>query len=177
MTPLDVISLADAKLFLKVDFDDDDTLITSLVYAAIGLVEQKTQYRLYQRIENEYSDGTYPVQLFQTPLNSVAVTTFDGAAVPYATIRRDPVRTVVCFDSYLYRGYSDEFNQYGASSLPLYTVKCDVGFANVGDIPVTLLQASKTLISYMYENRDLATTDIPSNVMMELTPFIRMPLF
>jgi len=177
MTALDVISLQDAKDFLKVDFDDEDNLITSLISASIALVEQKTQYRLYQREEFEYSDGTYPVQLFQTPLNCVTVVTLSGDAVKYATIRREPVRTVVCFDSYAYRGYADEFTTYGASSLPIYTIKCDVGFDDVEKIPFTMIQAAKTILAYMYENRDLAPTSVPSNVMMELMPFNRAPLF
>ncbi len=174
MTPLDVVTLEQAKLFLKVDFSDDDALITSLISAAVALVEQVTKYRLYNRIELEYSDGTYDVPLLQTPLNSVIIANAFGTPNIYATVKRDPVRSVVRFINHC--GWNN-FTGYGAPSLPLYTITCDVGYTDVTQIPVTLIQAVKTLIAYMYENRDMAVDSIPSNIMMELTPFDRQPLF
>src|SRR6201986_58556 len=97
MTALDVISLTDAKDFLRVDFPDDDNLIESIISSAVRLVEQKTQYRLYQRIENQYSDGTYNVDLFQTPLNNVNVVTYDGTPYTACQVKRQPLRTTVIF--------------------------------------------------------------------------------
>lgn len=193
LTPLDVISLEDAKLFLRTDFDDDDSLITSLIYSAVNLVEQKTQYRLYQRTELQYSDGTYNVDLFQTPLNVVTVKTFDGTPYTRCQIKRQPVRTTVIFKGFGLGGHfgvigednsgiwGDGLDNFGGerypSSLPLFTINIDCGYSDTADIPVSLIQGVKTLISFMYENRDWTAADLPSNVLLEIGTFNQSPLF
>jgi len=152
MNPLDVCTLDEAKAYLKIDFDDDDTLITSLIYAAVAYVEQVTKYRLYNRIEYEYSDGTYPVPLPQTPLNSVTITNVFNTPIEYAYVKRDPVRSIVEFRNY--NGWYNFSGYWGTPSLPLYTITLDVGYTNIADAPITLVQAVKTIVAYMYENRD-----------------------
>lgn len=193
LTPLDVVSLDDAKQFIKVDFPDDDSLITSIIYSAVNLVEQKTQYRLYQRTELQYSDGTYNVDLFQTPLNAITVKTYDGTVYTRCQIKRQPVRTTIIFKGFGLGGHfgvigednsgiwGDGLDNFGGesypSSLPLFTINIDCGYANVELIPVSLIQGVKTLISYMYENRDWTSADIPSNVLLEIGSFNQSPLF
>lgn len=189
MNALNVISLQDAKDFLRVDFDDDNTLITSIISAAVALVEQKTQYRLYQRVEVLHSDGLYNVQVFQTPTNNITVTTLDGTAYTNVQILREPVRTEVQFKFgngaagwWANPGFGAGFDNgvtffpYPAS-LPLFNINVDCGYTDASLIPVTLLQAAKTIITFMYENRDMAGVSVPSNVMMELESYNRSPLF
>jgi len=186
MTALDVISLDEAKLFLKVDFADDDALITDIIGAAVSLVEQKTQYRLYQRIETQHSDGTYNVDLLQTPLNSVNVVTYDGTPYTACQVKRQPLRTTVIF-VFRHRGYNTfgfgdgfdngtTFYNYPAS-LPLFTLNIDCGYQDVTQIPATLIQAVKTVISNMYENRDTEYMQLPDNLTMEIESFNQSPLF
>lgn len=211
MTPLDIISVADAKAFLRVDFSDDDTLITSLINSAFNMVEQKTNYRFYQRTERQYSDGTYNVDLFQTPMNKVTVATLEGNLVTNCQIKREPVRTTVIF----LRSTFGPFSGYGAgfagfgnggfgdgldngviftdqgfpASLPLYNIDVDCGYVAIlpvpnpnnyqliANCPPTLLQSIKTIISFMYENRDIAALDLPSNILMELESYVQNPMF
>lgn len=211
MDALNVVSLADAKAFLRVDFADDDTLITSLIFSAVALVESKTQYRFYQRIEIQNSDGTYNVDLFQIPLNKVTVQTLEGNPVTWCQIKREPVRTSVIFKRNTFgpfSGYGNGFTGFGnggfgdgldngtifgnqgfPASLPLYTILIDCGYIDIvpmpnpnnyqpiANIPVTLLQAIKTIISYTYENRDMSLVDLPSNILMELESYVQNPMF
>lgn len=160
MIPTDIISVTDAKAFLRVDFADDDTLITDLINSAFNLVEQKTQYRFYQRIETQYSDGTYNVDLFQKPLNSVTVVTLEGNPVTWCQIKREPVRTSVIFQRRTFgpfSGYGAGFAGFGnggfgdgldngtifasqgfPASLPLYTILIDCGYINTpSSLPYT----------------------------------------
>jgi hypothetical protein len=188
MNALDVISLQQAKDFLRVDFDDDDSLITSIISASVTLVEQKTQYRLYQRIEVLHSDGMYNVDVFQMPLNNITVTTLDGTPYTNVQILRQPVRTTVQFKFGQGSGYwanpgfgagfdnGITFWPYPAS-LPLFNINVDCGYLDTTLIPVPLIQACKQLITYFYENRDWATAEVPNNVMVLLSPFIRDPMF
>ncbi len=196
MTPLDVITLQQAKDFLKVDFSEDDNLITTMINASVSLVEQKTQYRFYQRIEVLGSDGTYNVDLFQTPLNSVTVTDLDGNPYTEVQIKRQPVRTTVEFILPGYANYNNwGFNNGGggpfgdglgnggqlsgyASSLPYFKINVDCGYIDVSLIPNPLIEIMKTLISDWYENRDIQQTDEDkSNLEIVLAPYNLSPMF
>lgn len=193
MTPLDVITLQQAKDFLKVDFPDDDALITTIIGSAVDYVEQSTQYRLYNRMEVDTSDGTYNVDLFQFPLNSVSIQTFDSADYPKVAIKRDPLRTSILFKGYGMGGsfggfsgtdgliYGDGLDNFGGgwfgSSLPLFNIVMNVGYTDTSLIPFTLINAVKNLITYMYENRDLTGAAIPNNIAVQLAQFDRNPMF
>lgn len=197
MTPLDVISLAQAKQFLKTDFADDDALITSIIGSAINYTEQLTNYRLYTRTEYAHSDGTYNVDLFQHPITNVSIQTLDGTPVTWPQIKIEPIRRKIIFERSPYnnawssnRGFGDGldngvgfFNNWGAS-LPLYNILIECGYSNVlnatypvSDIPFAILQAVKTIITNMYENRNSDTETIPSNITDELMSYSRNPMF
>lgn len=187
MTPLDVISLADAKAYLKIDFNDEDSLIESIISAAVSLIEQCTQYRLYQRSEIVHSDGTYNVQLFQYPLNSVAVQTLDGVAYTNVQIKRNPIRTEVQFTFGAHNVYSNQgfgdgldngvtFWPYPAS-LPLYNIVLSVGYENTDNIPSGIMSALKLLIGDMYDKREILSEPMPNNILLQLNPFVRSPMF
>jgi hypothetical protein len=157
MIATDIISVDQAKMFLRVDFSDDDTLIAGLINSAFNLVEQKTQYRFYQRVEIVNSDGTYNVDLFQKPLNSVTVLTLEGNPVTWCQIKREPVRTTVIFRRSTFgpfSGYGAGFTGFGnggfgdgldngvifggqgfPASLPLYNIAIDCGYTNTIPTP------------------------------------------
>jgi len=197
MGPLDVVTLAQAKIYLKVDFADDDTLIESIIGSAINYVEQATSYRLYTRTEYKHSDATYDVDIFQYPITSVQVQTIDGTVVTWPEIKIDPIRTKVIFLRVPFnnawrsnQGFGDGLdNGYGyfsgySASLPLYKIAIECGYSNtlgatypISDIPFAILQAVKTIIVNMYENRDTSAESIPSNVTQELQSYSRNPMF
>lgn len=189
MTPLNVISLADAKKFLKVEFPDDDALIESIISSAVSVIEGYTQYRLYQREEIMHSDGTYNVDVFQYPLNATpTVETLDGTPYTKIEIKRQPIRTTIMFrfgthGLYSNFGFGDgldngvTFFPYPAS-LPLYNIILNVGYTNTALIPQGIMQALKTLITDMYDNRSLLPEPgIPNNIAMQLNSFVRSPMF
>lgn len=190
MNALDVVSLAEAKLFLKADMPDDDTLITQIIGAAVNVVEQKTQYRCYQRIEQDHSDGTYNVDIFQTPINSIAIKTIDGNIVTWPQIKIEPIRRKVIFERSAYNnawrsnfGFGDGldngvgyFFNWGAS-LPLFNIFIDCGYTDTSLIPFAIIQSIKTIITYMYENRDVSLDAMPNNIMMEVESYNRNPMF
>lgn len=197
MDALDVITLQQAKIFLRVDYADDDALIESIISSAVNYVEQMTNYRLYQRTEYKHSDGTYNVDVFQFPINSLAVQTLDGTPVSWPQIKVEPVRRKIIFVRSAYnnawqsnQGFGDGldngmgyFSNWSAS-LPLFKIVIDCGYSNVdgalhpiADIPFAIKQAVKTIITNMYENRDTSTDNIPNTVTNELQSYNRNPMF
>jgi len=73
MSYLDVISLERAKNYLRIDSDltDDDTEITSMIKAACGYVEKRTNHIFYAR-EKVYT-GSCQVKVYDFPINSITL--------------------------------------------------------------------------------------------------------
>jgi len=182
MTPLDVLSLADAKQYLRVDFGDDDDLITGLIYAAVGLVEQQTQYRLYQRTEIVYTSGRYCYSAFQYPLNSVTVVNQDSSDTtvynPKLYYESSRVNITWLDNGFL---YWDNWNQFFTnyyytvhnSCSATFILTLNVGYTDTSLIPTDLITAIKQIINYTYENRDMSKVDLPSNITMLLANYRR----
>ena len=72
MAFIDVVTLAEAKLYLRVDdgFTADDSLITILINAAGNIIEAHTNHLLYSRAKTyKFYDGY--VRVYDYPINSV----------------------------------------------------------------------------------------------------------
>lgn len=181
MTPLSVMPLETAKSFLRVDFDDEDDLITSLINAAVGLVEKSTEYRLYQRTELIYTTGKYCYVAFQYPLNGATVTNHDSADTTTYTakFKYETLRTIIGWANGFW--YWDSWEQFftnyyytiHTSPHVTFELRLDVGYTDVTLIPTDLITAIKQIISYTYENRDMTKMEMPSNITMMLTNYKR----
>lgn len=179
MTPLDVLSLADAKLFLKVDFSDDDDLITSLINGAVGLVESFTNYRLYQRSEI-INLSRVEYEAFQFPLNSYSVAAIDSADTNTYIIQ--PIyftlRTVLFWgNGFWYQGYNEGFynpDVYNVHGCPTnFTLTLNVGYTDAALIPNDLITAVKIIINKSYEDRTITNEQLLNNVSLMLAPYRR----
>lgn len=181
MSPTDVISLADAKAYLRVDFSDDDELITALISGAVGYVEQDTQYRLYQRNEIIYTTGKYCYTAFQFPLNAASVINQDSADtnVYTAKLRYETLRIIIGWANgfWYWDGWETFFTNYyytiHANDCITFILTLDVGYTDTTLIPNDLITAIKQIISFTYENRDMSKIDLPSNITMLLSKYRR----
>lgn len=181
MNPLDIISLYDAKDYLRVDFSDDDNLITSLIYAAVGLVEQKTNYRLYQREEVVYTTGIFCYTAFQYPLNSATVINQDSADTTVWTpkLYYETLRTIVGWAQGFW--YWDSWQQFFTnytytvhnSHCTTFILTLNVGYTDTSLIPTDIITALKQIIVFTYENRDMTKLELPDNILMLLTNYKR----
>lgn len=143
MTALDVISLQSAKDYLRVDYSDDDAIITRLINTAVDKIEQYTNYKLYERsvtynmygCELEIYD--YPITLntsLRTKQNVLSVTVFG---------REGDV------------------------------ISATVGYGIGGVVPDALKTACYKLIAYLYENRDVYEVMLPLDVQMLVNQYRR----
>ena len=73
MNQLNVVSLAEAKLYLRIDPDDvlEDGLITSLIKSAVNQAEQFTLQVLWQRQLTAITPVTGALKIYEYPLLSV----------------------------------------------------------------------------------------------------------
>jgi len=73
MDQLNVVSLDQAKLWLRVDLDYDyeDTLITALIKSAVNQVEQYTLQVLWQRSITEITDRSGNLKIYNYPIIAV----------------------------------------------------------------------------------------------------------
>ena len=78
MAYLDVIPLADAKLYLRIDDDmnEDDNQITRMINASLSYIERYTNVMLFAR-DKEYRliDGF--VRVYDYPINSVVTVDYE----------------------------------------------------------------------------------------------------
>lgn len=153
----DVISLAEAKAHLDVDYDDDDTLISSLIRSATGLVDGYSgilnRGLVTQNWAERFPFFQYEMPLRLGPVQSVSSVTYYDAD--------DAEQTV---DSGVYRLHETASGAYlvpksGQSWPSTYsrddavTVTYVVGYGDTGsDVPQPIRNACLMLIRHWYDN-------------------------
>lgn len=179
MNALSVLSLSDAKDYLKVDFSDDDELITALISTAVAQVEKNTEYRLYQRNEIVLT-SKYEYTAFQYPLNSAAVIAQDSANTTNFPIKTnyETLRANLFWGTgFSYRDFNTQFfsnDTYNIHGCPItYVLTLDVGYTDVTLIPDDLITAVMQIIVFLYENRDMTKLQLPDNIMLLCQPYKR----
>ncbi len=181
MTPLDVLTLQQAKDYIKIDFNDEDELITGLIYASVGLVEQATNYRLYQRNEIIIRTGRcYDYTAYQFPINNASVVNQDSADTYDYQVKwfYEPLRiNLAWWNGFFYWDSWESFMTnytYTIHTRPVtFVLTLDVGYTDTTLIPTDLITAIKQIISFTYENRDMTKLDLPSNIQMLLANYRR----
>jgi len=144
MDALSVISLADAKEYLVVDFPDKDKEITRHIKSAVAIVEKYTDYRLYQR-EISYSIGRCGYdEIYDYPI-----------LFPSDTITEQRILSSIV------RG------------VPGSIVTATVGYSDTTLIPENLIDACYKIITYLFENKDVYEADLPSDVQLLINQFRR----
>jgi len=154
MDGTNVITLEEAKEFLKVDFDNDDLIITNLIKAAVGIIEKKTSYMLYER--NEISFVSNCDKIYKYPFSLSESEDNDN----YTIIAN--------------RLYSS-INIIGGIEYPTQGrgVELTLGYNDPSLIPSPLREACLRLITYWYDQREMQNHEFPSDVYMLIQPFIR----
>jgi len=153
------ISLAEAKLYLRMDHDNEDVLIQSMVTAAREYCEQ-VQRRVYMNQQWElYPDTVEKSYTLKHPtpvraIDSVVYHLADGtdqtlAAEKYVLDARSLTEPAKLF---LLESPSGKIDPYK----PI-TITADCGFEETSDMPKRWMQAMYLLMGHWYENREAWT--------------------
>lgn len=154
------VSLAEAKLFLRVDHDAEDGLIAGLVTAARDLVEQSTGRALVTRRLVETRDHAKggPFRCAFAPVTAVHAVTRDGVALDENTWRLSvDVEHVV---------------GVGAGRI---AVDYDAGYGDAEDAPGPLRHAIRVIVAALYEGRDNGPLSTDAAFAL-IAPYLRVRL-
>ena len=127
MAYLDVITLADAKNYLRVDdtLTEDDGRITSMIKACLGIVERRTNVLVYARSKSyDFQNGC--VYVYDYPINTL-ITPTD------AEVQKKG----------LYSIYTA--NVDNGTDLVL-----NVGYSDPAEVPAELVEIALNLLKYFY---------------------------
>lgn len=177
------ITLQEAKAHLRVDLDDEDTIITVLIGVSRGTLESETNRAFIRRgfsmkmdcfplcntIELQHGDveaETVEVKYFD---ESEAEQTLDSST--YWVDTHGPIARIVTRDTWpgTYDGRPNSVS-----------INYDAGYADADAVPLPIKQAMLLLIGHLYENRQAVVTgststaivEVPLTVRYLITPYI-----
>lgn len=163
------ITLEEAKEHLRVSEPDEDALISRLIAAARGMVEQRTNRRLMlQTIEFSppaWGSFTVPIAPF-VALGDVAYTGADGVArvLDPAALSVDPYTEPAS----VMLAWGQLWPALKPGTRPV--IRAIVGYPSADAVPAELKQWMLLAITAMYENRSsivagVSVTELPSEFM------------
>lgn len=154
MDELSVISLDQAKNHLVVLNDTFyDAQINGIIKTAVGMVEQYTDYRLYQRdVTIQMVNCKQDISLFPIAITGVLN---NSIAQIYETCQRTLSIIVEC---HTWRNS---------------VINASVGYQSTLEIPHSLIGACYKIITYLFENKDAYSATIPYDVQCMINNFRR----
>lgn len=176
------VSIAETKQHLRVDEDDEDSLITSLINAATLHIERATGRRLvvqrWTKSLDQFPESGGAIRLRLVPVISVDEISFidvngvrqylDPAA--YELDAQSEAAWVFPAFGYIWPAARERANAV--------TIKFSSGYGSPNDVPADIKAALLLLIGHLYENREAVIVDarlqaleLPMGVNMLLSPY------
>ena len=149
MAYLDIISLADAKNYLKIDdtLTEDDGNITRMIKASLSQIERITNHVLFARSKS-YFVRNCDVNVYDFPINSLTTPT-TATKVEYTI-----------------------YTTYTVLLTTELSVVLNVGYASVSDVPQDLIEVAYEMIDIMYYNRDSKLSNLAKMTLDNYKRFI-----
>jgi len=172
---IEPVTLADAKLHLKVDTSDDDALITDLITTARSRAEWHTQRALNTQGWILWLDCWPPCGVIEIPLpplqsvTSVTVYALDDSAkvLDPATYQVDAVSAPARLT--LKSTVSPPTNLRAINAV---AIAFTAGYGDdADDVPAGFRAAVLELIAFLYEHRGEAPAEFPIDALALLAPF------
>jgi uncharacterized phiE125 gp8 family phage protein len=174
--PAEPISLAEAKAFLRVEYDDDDDVISALVAGARIYVEAQTRRALITqtwRLVRDLWPPTGAIAVRPAPLRTLeAVRVYDGQGAPLE-VGTDAFVVDTAGARLVFAPWA--LPQPGRTAAGI-ELDVTVGYGDAAiDVPEPLRQAIRLLAGHWYENRGLVSPDaghlLPLTVPALLAPY------
>lgn len=146
MAYIDIIPLADAKVYLRVDdtLTEDDTQITRMINAALSYVERYTNHILFAK-DKDYRLINGCVRVYDFPFNSYVTPIEDDF---------DEIENKTLHTNYTYGSSND-------------LITLNVGYTLPADVPQELVEVAYEIIDIYYYGKETGKT------MADLSPLSR----
>ena len=133
MAYIDIITLADAKVYLRIDdtLTEDDAQITRMINAALSYVERYTNHVLFAK-EKEYRLINGCVRVYDYPFNSYV----DPVEADF-----DEIENKTLYTNYTYGSSND-------------LITLNVGYTLPADVPQELVEVAYEIIESLYYEKD-----------------------
>ena len=150
------VSLVDAKLHLRVDFDEDDTLIASLISAARQAAETLTGRQFVNARWKLVLDGFPPcaIALAKCPVQSVVAINYLDMN---SSVQTMPASTYTVESACEPARITPVFGQVWPPSLPqigAVSVTFDAGYGAASDVPEGIKSWIKLRVGSLYTHRE-----------------------
>ena len=171
-TPPEIIGLTEAKNHLKVDFDDDNDLITGFIGSAIEDAENYTGTNIKEAKYTILAGGWIQnMEIHLSPVQSIEtvkyyddnndIQTLD--ALKYKILQKDKFCSIVYFTDP--DNLPDVYEKADTIEIKLTT-----GYAD-GKTPFSVMAAIKLILGDLYENREDRPHGLPSRARALLRQF------
>jgi len=163
------VTIEQAKAFLRVQHNDEDALIASLIGAARAWIEAATGLLLTpQTVTADYPAFAEKVVIYHRPLTTVTQVQYDNPEGQVETLASWRVRQFAGMPAII-PAAGERFPETEAGP-GVVRVTLTGGYANNAAIPTDVKQAALLLISHWYDNRTAVTlgmsgTTLPFGVM------------
>ena len=150
-----LIATSDAKLYLKVDISDDDTIIAGLVTAATKSAEEYTNRFFLSTTIEQYATTFADIKnLLKSPVSTVVRIQYYDENNSLQTLSSDFWDVTAAVEpSQIYLKPNKSFPQI-AQREDAVIVKYIVGYGSATtDVPLPITQACYLIIGHLYQNR------------------------
>lgn len=157
-----LVSLADAKAQLRVDHDDEDTLIAGLVAAAEGHLDGADgvlrRALVTQTWEESFPHFAYSMFLKLGPVQSITSVKYYDADNAEQTVSASVYNLYETpGKAYVQQASGQSWPAQTYSRDDAVTIRYVCGYGAAADVPDAIVHAAKLLLSHYYEHRTAVT--------------------
>jgi uncharacterized phiE125 gp8 family phage protein len=166
------VTLAQAKVWLKVETDDEDALITALIPAARARCEWHTGRAFVTQGWTLWLDRVGEcVELPLPPLAGVETVTLYGADDAAHLLASDQYRVDVSGARVLLKAPHPGLRPRNAAAITF-----TAGYGDAADVPAPIASAILLLVTQLYEHRGDTAAPMPDQALALLAPYRVMKL-
>lgn len=167
------ITLAEAKLYLRVDDTTEDALITAIITAARRKFENDTYHYLMPQTWELYLNANElnaeQISINKSDITAISSVKYYDQTNTQQTLSTDDYQTAIEG-----RPYSIKITTMPQiyNRLNAMVIRFTLGYANAAAVPEDIKTAIKTLIGTLYENRQTVVTGTQVNEVPDTYRFI-----
>ena len=149
-----IVTTAECKTHLRVDYSDDDTYIANLALAAKETIEDYTNRKLFATNVIQYCDTWNDAYLlYFSPISDITRVEYYNTSNVLTTLSTDVYdKNIYGTPSTITLAPSKTFPAVAERARPIL-VKYTAGYADASSVPMALKQACLILVAQWYENR------------------------